>query len=226
MTGRSSWRLLATFSLIFVVSAFLSGQDSGVDRIRLAAPKVTPHYSLPVAPGVDAVSASSPERFLISHYPLARYPSPVHPVVPGAYLFRQMVRSAGIIFSGRVTAVGASSSPSRDASNTVTFQVEDALRSTSKGQILTIQEWAGRWAGGERYRVGERVLLFLYAPSTLGLTSTVAGAMGRFAVDSQGKIVMSPQHIANFAGEIFLNGKTTVPYADFVLAVRHLTAEE
>lgn len=100
------------------------------------------------------------------------------------------------------------------------------MRGTSAGEILTIQEWAGRWAGGERYRIGERVLLFLYAPSKLGLTSTVAGAMGRFAVDSQGRIVMSPQHIANLVSEPFLRGKTVVPYADFALAVQRSTGGE
>ncbi|MGA7930571.1 MAG: hypothetical protein WCA20_31815 [Candidatus Sulfotelmatobacter sp.] len=61
------------------------------------------------------------------------------------------------------------------------------MRGTSPGQSLTIQEWAGLWTSGERDRVGERVLLFLYSPSKSGLTSPVAGAMGRFAMDSQGR---------------------------------------
>lgn len=100
------------------------------------------------------------------------------------------------------------------------------MRGTSPGQLLTIQEWAGLWTGGERYRVGERVLLFLYSPSKLGLTSPVGGAMGRFAVDSQGKIVMSLQHTANFVDHPILGGKTIVPYADFVRAVQLSSREE
>jgi hypothetical protein len=143
-------------------------------------------------------------------------------------VFSQLVRAAGIIFSGRVTFVGQAASSSRPnpASTTVTFQVEHAIRGTSRGQNLTIHEWAGLRSSGERYRVGDRVLLFLYAPSKLGLTSPVAGAMGRFAVNSQGKIVMSAVHVANLAADPILGGQTVVPYADFALAVRRSSGEE
>jgi len=94
------------------------------------------------------------------------------------------------------------------------------MRGASAGHTLTIHEWAGLWTSGERYRVGERVLLFLYAPSRLGLTSPVAGAMGKFAMDPQGRIIMSPQHVATLATDPILSGKTVVPYDDFVQAVR------
>jgi hypothetical protein len=57
----------------------------------------------------------------------------------------------------------------------ITFQVEQAIRRTRVGQQLTIHEWAGPWTAGERYRVGERLMLFLHAPSKLGLTSPSAG---------------------------------------------------
>lgn len=100
------------------------------------------------------------------------------------------------------------------------------MRGTSAGQSLTIHEWAGLWNGGERYRVGERVLLFLYSPSKLGLTSPVAGAMGRFATDSQGRVVMNPQHVAALAAEPILGGKSIVPYADFAEAVRLCREQE
>jgi hypothetical protein len=136
--------------------------------------------------------------------------------------FPQLVSAAGIIFSGRVTLIGrrpALSGQDR-ASTTVTFQVEHAMRGVSPGQKLTIHEWAALWTTGERYYVGERVLLFLYSPGKLGLTSPVAGAMGRFALDSRGEIVMSPQHVATLAADPILGGKTVVPYADFAEAVR------
>ena len=97
--------------------------------------------------------------------------------------------------------------------------MEHAILGTSPGENLTIHEWGGLWNRGERYRVGERVLLFLYAPSKLGLTSPVSGALGRFAVDSRGMIVMSPQHIPTFAGDPILGGRTVIPYADFAVAV-------
>lgn len=94
------------------------------------------------------------------------------------------------------------------------------MRGTSAGQSLTIHEWAGLWMRGERYRVGENVLLFLYAPSKLGLSSPVAGPLGRFALDSQGKIVMSPLHIAVFSADLDLGGRNAVPYSDLAVAVR------
>jgi hypothetical protein len=44
--------------------------------------------------------------------------------------------------------------------------------------------------------------------------------LGRFALDSQGRIVMSPQHIAIFGAQFNLGGSNVVPYSDFALAVR------
>ena len=143
-------------------------------------------------------------------------------------VFRQLVRAAGIIFSGRVTSIGQSASFSRpdSASTVVTFQVEHAIRGTLAGQNLTIHEWAGLRLSGEHYRIGERVLLFLYSPSKLGLTSPVAGTMGRFAMNSQGQVVMSAQHVAALAADPMLGGKIVVPYAEFALAVRRSSGEE
>ena len=107
---------------------------------------------------------------------------------------------------------GAASPFATDAAfTTVTFQVEHAIRGTAAGQNLIIHEWAGLWARGERYRVGERVLLFLYPPSRLGLTSPVAGAVGKFAIDPQGRIVMKAASAETVV---------TVSYADFARAVK------
>lgn len=227
--ARSRWRLLAAAcSLIFVASIFaapiiLCGQGSAADRSSsfapVAGPKTSPSgYVVPVAPiGIPR----SPD-------PPIRYPG-----VPGnsafqKLVFRQLVRSAGMIFSGRVIFVGHAQSSFRPspASTSVTFRVEHVIRGTSPGQNLTIHEWAGLWNSGERYRVGEHVLLFLYAPSRLGLTSPVAGALGRFKMDSQGQVVMSGQHIATFAGIPGLDGKAVVSYADFAIAVRRSEREE
>jgi hypothetical protein len=72
----------------------------------------------------------------------------------------------------------------------ITFRIEQAIRGTRAGQILTIREWAGLWNSGQRYHPGERLLLFLYSPSSLGLTSPVGGASGRFTVDSGGSAVI------------------------------------
>jgi hypothetical protein len=53
-------------------------------------------------------------------------------------------------------------------------------------------EWSGLWNAGERYRVGEQVLLFLYPNSRLGLTSPVGGAQGRFAIDEFSRVLPNP----------------------------------
>jgi hypothetical protein len=74
----------------------------------------------------------------------------------------------------------------------ISFQVEQAVRGVRAGQVLTIQEWSGLWTSRERYRVGQRMLLVRYPPSKLGLTSPVGGAEGRFAVDKDSSVVLSP----------------------------------
>ena len=60
-------------------------------------------------------------------------------------------------------------------------------------RTVEIKEWAGLWQSGERYRPGERVLLFLYPPSRLGLTSPVANRAGRFEVDRAGRVTLKPR---------------------------------
>jgi len=104
----------------------------------------------------------------------------------------RLSRSSGYIFSGRVAKVEHLTSSRRDAVEVmrVTFQVDTAIRGVSHGQRLVIREWAGLWQTGERYRPGERVMLFLYPPSKLGLTSPVGGAMGRLRISTDGRIVV------------------------------------
>ncbi len=222
MAGRR-WRLLASFLPILVATAFLRGQDDAAERP--AAPTLATPRSLLTAPPIWVpLPPSLPPSFPVGHYPVGRFPAG-----RSAMPFRQLVRSAGIIFSGHVISIGRAAGPSgRDnpAATTVTFQVEHAIRGTSGGQSLTIHEWAGLWPSGERYHVGERVLLFLYAPSKLGLTSPVAGSMGRFALGSRGEIVMNAQHLATFVADPLLGGKTIVSYADFALAVQRTSEEE
>jgi hypothetical protein len=138
-----------------------------------------------------------------------------------------MVRAAGIIFSGTVTQIerhpGNTAQPV--ATIAITFHVENAIRGATPGQDLTIQQWIGAWSGGQRYRVGERVFLFLYPPSRLGLTSTVSGPMGRFNVDPFGWIPLSAQHLAAFRADPILGGKSRVRFSDFALAVQRASEE-
>jgi hypothetical protein len=223
MAGKC-WRLLAALLLIFVVPASLRGQDSIQDRIPFLAPELERlRSSTLIETPLIKPALIEPGRILLPpNLPLQS------PAFPGAAVFSRLVSAAGIIFSGRVTSVGRRPLPSGQdpAATLVTFQVERAIRGASTGQNFTIHEWSGLWSRGERYRVGEHVLLFLYAPGKLGLTSPVAGAMGRFALDSEGRILINGQQSASFMTDPILGGKAVVPYADFVVAVRGSSREE
>lgn len=234
MTG-SSWRLLAVFSLIFIASifiasivvtpAFLRGQDASADRSALRGPTIAPL----IAPELSPIARSAFIAPLRSPPPILQRGSPAVPQRP---IFPQLVRAAGIIFSGRVVFIGRapSSAGQREASTAITFEVERALRGASPGKRLTIHEWAGLWSSGERYHVGEHVLLFLYSPSKLGLTSPVAGALGRFAVDDRGRIMMNAGQLETLAADPILGqqigGKNVVPYTEFVHALRRSSGGE
>ena len=113
-------------------------------------------------------------------------PAPVIPNLP------TLSRSSGYIFSGTVVKIERIAPRRRNdvAVMRVVFHVDSAMRGVRRGQKLVIREWAGLWQSGERYRPGERVMLFLYPPSKLGLTSPVGGAMGRFRINPNGRIVV------------------------------------
>ena len=112
-------------------------------------------------------------------------------------------RHAGLIFSGDVVRVERVSSkqPQNVETVAVTFHVDRAYRGVHAGHILTIREWAGLWVVQPRYRVGEKLLLFLYPPSRLGLTSPVSEIAGRFRVNSSGRVLFSPAQRVLLAGE-------------------------
>ena len=124
-----------------------------------------------------------------------------------------IARHAGVIFSGAVVKVQhLNPDPSTTVATTqITFRVQTAIRGVRSGQMITVREWGGLWNNGERYRPGERVLLFLYPASRLGLTSPVGGRMGHFRVDDAGRVEVPaggsgkrPKliELRNFAAEI------------------------
>jgi hypothetical protein len=108
----------------------------------------------------------------------------------------------------------------------ITFHIENAIRGATPGENLTIAQWIGLWAGAQRYRVGERVLLFLNPSSKLGLTSCISGEMGRFTVDPQGRVALSADHLSAFRTDPILGGKSRPRFSDFALAVRRASEEE
>ena len=121
----------------------------------------------------------------------AALPLPDHQgnFVPGLGL---LARHSGVIFSGAVVRVEHLSSDTAGTVPTtqITFRVQTAIRGVRPGQVIQIREWEGLWNSGERDRPGERVLLFLYPASRLGLTSPVGG-LGRFRVDDARWVVKS-----------------------------------
>jgi hypothetical protein len=166
---------------------------------------------------------------LISIFPLNAELRPTAPLRFPVDL-RQLTQRAGIIFSGKVTSVTPERPAGSDdvASVAITFQVEQAIRGTRVGQHLTIHEWAGLWATGERYRVGERLMLFLHAPSNLGLTSPVGGAAGRFAVDQTGRILLDPVQAQNLKGgpvPIRIDQNRRILLPDFKHAIQRMAEE-
>ena len=133
-----------------------------------------------------------------------------------------------MIFSGTVKRIERKGAPGGSAVEAVevTFHVDDAIRGATAGQDLTISQWIGLWTSGQRYRAGERVVLFLYPPSKLGLTSAVAGPLGRFHVDQWGRVLLSAHHLSAFRTDPDLGGKPRVRFSDFTLAVRKASEEE
>ena len=203
MYGRSCTCLL-TISVLILAPAFLRGQSSGVNP--------APHFAIP--PPTDAGLPPAPD--------LRR------PITPPAIGFPGIARAAGTIFSGTVTSIARRPASRAQAVETIaiTFHVENAIRGATPGEDLTISQWIGLWSGGQRYRVGERVLLFLYPPSKLGLTSCVAGAIGRFAIDPWGRVLLSAQHLSAFRADPVLGGKSRIRFSEFALAVRQAGEEE
>jgi hypothetical protein len=104
-----------------------------------------------------------------------------------------LTNAAGTIFRGTVISIQAihPSRPGAVETVEVKFHVDEGFRGTRKGQTVTLRQWSALWFQGQRYTVGERVLLFLYPPSKLGLTSAVGGQIGRFPIDGAGT-VLSP----------------------------------
>jgi hypothetical protein len=147
---------------------------------------------------------------------------------PGPIGLPQLTRAAGTIFSGRVTSVARIPASHGDAvaSIKITFHVEHALRGARAGENLTIRQWMGLWSGGQRYRPGERILLFLYPRSKLGLTSCVAGPLGRFRVDSLGHVLLSEEQVLAFRADPVLGEKSRVSFSDFARSVQRASGEE
>jgi hypothetical protein len=113
--------------------------------------------------------------------------------------WKQIARASGMVFSGTVLGITATPAGTDRAMPTVEvkFQIDQAIAGVKSGQVLTIHEWTGAWSSHRAMRTGQRILLFLYPPSRLGLTSSVGGPMGQIALDASGKNIAAPAAISN-----------------------------
>ena len=74
--------------------------------------------------------------------------------------------------------------------------MDEAIAGVEPGQVLTIHEWAGAWSMHRPMSKGQHILIFLYPPSRLGLTSPVGGSLGQVALDPSGKSVVEQKPVA------------------------------
>jgi|HubBroStandDraft_4_1064222.scaffolds.fasta_scaffold143250_2 hypothetical protein len=147
------------------------------------------------------------------------------PTIPSLH---NLVTRSGSAFAGTVKTVEQIKPHHKDTVGVmrITFLVQKGYLGVRTGQVVTIHEWAGLWQAGERYRPGERVVLFLYPPSKLGLTSPMPN--GRFPVDSGGQIVLPPPHQSpvispnrgRLPGSAELPGSLRINLEDFEQALR------
>jgi hypothetical protein len=161
MPGRSC-RCLLALSFLILPPAALRAQSGQINP--------APNYALPLSLGHptdgDQTPPLSPPRPGLPR-PVPGFPPSFSPITPPVTVgFPLIARAAGTIFSGTVTAVARHPPTRGQAVETVeiTFHIENAIRGATSGQSLTISQWLGLWSAGQRYRVGERVLLFLYPP--------------------------------------------------------------
>jgi hypothetical protein len=179
--------------------------------------------AMPAQSNKELGTPDDPVRLPIDRpQPPQRFPIPPAPVG-----LSQISHAAGMIFAGHVTAIARRPASASQAIETVaiTFHVDRAIRGVRNGENLTIRQWAGLWFGPQHYQVGERLVLFLYPASRLGLTSSVGGTLGRFSVDVAGRILLSQQHSSAFAADPVLGGKSQVSFRDFAQHVRRASEE-
>ncbi|MGH9529608.1 MAG: hypothetical protein ACRD2S_06780 [Terriglobales bacterium] len=168
---------------------------------------------------------------LIAHALCAALASPIpaqnRPIAGpvGVPIFQRLTRNSGYIFAGTVTSISKVEPASRNNVGTIKimFHVEHAFRGVHVGQTLVIREWAGLWESGERYRVGERVMLFLFTPGKLGLTSPVGSQLGRFPLDSYDHVLLNREHVDAISADPILapqwRGKSQISWKEFSRAI-------
>ena len=106
--------------------------------------------------------------------------------------WQQISRRAGMIFAGTVLSNSGESARAKvgETSVEIRLRVDHAISGVEPAQILTIHEWIGALLRHPAMRPGEHLLLFLYPPSSLGLTSPVSGSQGQIRLDPLGRTIV------------------------------------
>jgi hypothetical protein len=103
-------------------------------------------------------------------------------------VLHQLSDKADVIFAGQVMAIRHP----KDGVVEIEFRVDQAIRGCSAGTPYLLHEWAGLWAGDtQRYRIGQRLLMLLHAPSAAGMSSPVGGLDGAIPIRQSGA---APSH--------------------------------
>jgi hypothetical protein len=103
-------------------------------------------------------------------------------------VLHQLSDKADVIFAGQVLAIRRPNGGVVE----VEFRVDQAIRGCTAGTPYILREWAGLWAGdNQRYRVGQRLLMLLHAPSAAGMSSPIGGLDGAIPI-RQGGAAMAP----------------------------------
>lgn len=128
--------------------------------------------TLAIAPvcGVVAVAQSSSAGKTATKRDLDAS-SPANSAVPAdvSAVLVDLASRAAVIFTGQVIAI----TPSAGVVD-IRFQIDNSIRNCPQNGDYVVREWAGLWtAHPNRYRVGQRVLLFLAARGVAGMSAPV-----------------------------------------------------
>jgi hypothetical protein len=151
------------------------------------------------------------------------------PVASVAGVLRNLASRAGVVFVGQVQSIVPKAGVVE-----ITFQVQQPVIGVVGGTYV-LREWAGRWTGGQlRYRIGQRAMFFLHAPSAAGLSSPVDGMAGIVPLVPMGANVgplldvrMLATRVARSVGSPMLDAESgAIALADAETVVSNWQAEQ
>lgn len=114
----------------------------------------------------------------------------------------QMSDQAAVIFAGQVVAIRRYDQDSAASGFVeIEFRVDQAVRGCTAGVPYLLHEWAGLWTGGvPRYRIGQRLLMFLHAPGPTGLSSPIGGMDGAIPIHgSQSSLIATSSTVPQYS---------------------------